>query len=123
MKTRSITRKFLICIAMLIIVLPVFSKNLPPDIREENVTYQADGVTLKGFISYDENIKGKRPAVLVVHEWWGLNDYTKMRTRKLAEMGYIAMAVDMFGNGKIAVNPAEAQEFTLPFYKNPRLAK
>ncbi len=46
-------------------------------------------------------IMGKRPAILVVHEWWGLNDYAKMRARELARLGYIAMAVDMFGNGKM----------------------
>jgi dienelactone hydrolase len=59
----------------------------------------------------------------VVPEWWGLNDYTKMRVRKLAELGYIAMATDLFGDGKIASNPTEAQQFTGPFYKDPTLVK
>jgi dienelactone hydrolase len=94
-----------------------------PQIKEETVTYSANGVTLKGFIAYDENIKGKRPAILVVHEWWGLNDYARMRVRKLAELGYIALAADMFGNGKTASNPAEAQEFATPYYKDPTLSK
>jgi dienelactone hydrolase len=92
-------------------------------IKEENVTYTSEGVQLKGYIAYDQNQKGKRPAVLVVHEWWGLNDYAKMRTRKLAESGYIAMAVDIFGDGKVASNPQEAQDLTKPFYQNPVLAK
>lgn len=92
-------------------------------IKEENLTYTADGVLLKGYIAYDQNQKGKRPAVLVVHEWWGLNDYAKMRARKLAEIGYIAMAVDIFGDGKTAANPQEAQNLTKPFYQNPGLAK
>jgi dienelactone hydrolase len=92
-------------------------------IKEQNVTYTADGVQLKGFIAYDENIKGKRPVVLVVHEWWGLNDYPKMRARKLAELGYLAMAVDIFGDGRTAANPQEAQELTKPFYQNPSLGK
>jgi dienelactone hydrolase len=74
-------------------------------------------------VAFDESIKVKRPVVLIVHEWWGLNDYTKMRARKLAELGYIAMAVDLFGNGKNAINPKEAQDFTMPFYKDPQLAK
>ena len=55
--------------------------------------------------------------------WWGLNNYTKMRARKLAELGYFAMAVDLFGDGKNATNPKEAQELTGPFYQNPQLAK
>jgi dienelactone hydrolase len=78
---------------------------------------------LKGFVAYDKNVTGKRPVVLVVHEWWGLNDYLKMRAKKLAELGYLAMAVDMYGDGKIAVNPTQAQAFATPFYKNPGLAK
>jgi dienelactone hydrolase len=87
------------------------------------VIYQAGGVTYSGFIAWDENIKGKRPVVLIVPEWWGLNDYTKMRARKIAELGYLAMATDMFGNGKTAANPKEAQELTGPFYKDPTLAQ
>ena len=60
---------------------------------------------MKSYVVYDENIQGKRPAVLVVHEWWGLNDYTKRRARMLAEMGYIAMAVDMYGNDRMGNDP------------------
>ena len=85
------------------------SGNPVSNIKEETVTYTVNGVEYKGFIAYDDNIKGKRPAVLVVPEWWGLNDYIKMRARKLAELGYIAMATDVFGDGKIAANPTEAQ--------------
>jgi dienelactone hydrolase len=114
-------------IVVMIIMLGTFSHGrslgMTPAVKEVNVSYTAGGVTSKGFIAYDDNIKGKRPAVLVVHEWWGMNDYAKMRARKLAELGYIAMAVDLFGNGKIAVNPTEAQEFTAPFYKDPKLVK
>src|SRR3982751_2332271 len=55
-----------------------------PKIHEETVTYTANGTTLKGFVAYDENKKGVRPAVLVVHEWWGLNDYVRNRAKKLA---------------------------------------
>jgi dienelactone hydrolase len=92
------------------------------NIKEEAVTYTSGGVTLKGFVAYDANLPGKRPAILVVPEWWGLNEYPKMRARKLAESGYIAMAVDVFGDGKIALNPTEAQELTAAFYKDPSLA-
>ena len=48
----------------------------------------------------------KKPIVLVVHEWWGLTDYPRMRAQQLAQLGYLAMAVDMYGNGNIADNPA-----------------
>lgn len=97
--------------------------SVTPKLKEEVVTYTADGITFKGFVAWDENKSGKRPAILVIPEWWGLNDYAKYRVRELASMGYIAMAADMFGDGKIAVNPQEAQEFTKPFYADPNLAK
>ena len=93
------------------------------NIKEETLTYKVDGVSYKAFVAYDQDIKGKRPVVLVVHEWWGLNDYPKMRARQLAGLGYLAMAVDLFGDGKIARDPEEAREFTAPFYKDPGLFK
>ena len=92
-------------------------------LKEENITYTADSVTMNGFVVYDESKEGARPAVLVVHEWWGLNDYIKMRARELAKLGYIAMAVDMYGNGKRADNPTDAGNLATPFYQNPQLAK
>ena len=94
-----------------------------PKLKEENINYMIESLKMDGYIVYDENIEGKRPAVLVVHEWWGLNDYSKMRARELAKLGYIAMAVDMYGNGKRADNPTDAQNLAMPFYQNPQLTK
>ena len=94
-----------------------------PMLKEETVTYTGDGTTMNGFVVYDEAIEGIRPAVLVVPEWWGLNDYGKMRARELAKLGYIAIAVDMYGNGKTADNPDSAGAFATPFYQNPAMAK
>jgi dienelactone hydrolase len=93
-----------------------------PRLKEESITYTADTLTMNGYVVYDENLAGARPAVLVVHEWWGLTDYPKMRARQLAEMGYIAMAVDMYGNGKTANDPKEAEAWAMPFYMHPDLA-
>src|SRR6476620_3083778 len=90
-------------------------------LKEENVTYTEDTVTANGYIVYDAAKEGKRPAVLVVHEWWGQNDYTRSRAKQLAELGYIAMAVDMYGGGKTAANPKEAEAMAMPFYKNPQM--
>jgi dienelactone hydrolase len=94
-----------------------------PGLKEENVTYTADGITMNGYVAYDASKEGKRPGVLVVHEWWGLNDYPKMRARKLAELGYVAMAVDMYGSGKTVDNPDDAGKMAHPFYQNPQMAK
>ncbi len=92
-------------------------------IKEEAVSYKSDTTTFNGTVFYDENKEGKRPAILVVHEWWGVNDYVRRRARQLAEMGYVAMAVDMFGNGKTADNPGDAGKLAMPFYENPQLAR
>ena len=94
-----------------------------PKYKEETATYKLDTVTMNGYVVYDESTNKKRPAVLVVHEWWGLNDYPKMRAKQLAELGYIAFAVDMYGNGKTVDNPNEAGNMSTPFYTNPQLAK
>ena len=94
-----------------------------PKLKEENISYKIDSLTMDGYIVYDENIEGKRPAVMVVHEWWGLNDYAKSRARQLAGLGYIAMAIDMYGNGRRADNPTDAEKLAIPFYMDPPMAK
>ncbi|MEP7230578.1 MAG: dienelactone hydrolase family protein [Ginsengibacter sp.] len=93
------------------------------NIKEDSVSYTLNGKNYIGFIDYDANKEGKRPAILVVHEWWGLTNYTRNRARQLAELGYIAMAVDMYGDGKTGSDPKAAQELATPFYKDPALAK
>ncbi len=108
---------------MVVISSSFGEKSASPKIKEDKVTYSVGSKTYNGVIVYDENQIGKRPAVLVVHEWWGLTDYPVMRARKLAQLGYIALAVDMYGNGKTAANPTEAKELATPFYKDPQSAK
>ncbi len=92
-------------------------------IKEENVDYKLDSLTMKGFVAYNQATDAKRPVVLVVPEWWGINDYTRSRARQLAALGYLAMAVDIYGNGTIADNPDLAGKMAGPFYQNPQLAK
>ena len=82
------------------------------------VEYKADGVTLKGYIAYDDEVKGKRPGVLVVHEWWGHNEYARNRADMLAGLGYVALAVDMYGEGKQADHPEDAGKFSGEVMKN-----
>jgi dienelactone hydrolase len=90
-------------------------------IKGEEVSYLSGGKTMKSYVAYDEKQTGKRPAIIVVPEWWGNNDYTRMRARMLAELGYIAIAADMYGEGKIAADPKEAGELATPFYKDFQL--
>ena len=78
------------------------------NIHSETVRLDADGTNLKSYLAYAEGEEGKRPGVMVLPEWWGLNDYTRKRADMLAELGYVALAVDMYGDGQTADNPNDA---------------
>lgn len=78
------------------------------DIHTEVVTYSGDGIEMKGYMAWDSSQGGPRPGVLVVHEWWGCNEYAQRRARMLAEAGYTAMAIDLYGDGINAANPDDA---------------
>ena len=95
-----------------------FTVMKPIAIKEESVTYSIAGKNYDSYVAYDSNQVGKRPGVLVVPEWWGLTDYPRVRAKELAALGYIAMAVDMYGDGKIAPDPKTAMELATPYYKN-----
>ena len=92
-------------------------------IEGKTVVYQAGDTVMKGYLAFDKARTGKRPGVLVVHEWWGLTDYCRMRARMLAELGYTALAVDMFGDGQTALNPDDAKRLTGEVMKDPKVAE
>lgn len=92
-------------------------------LKEESVFYSADSANMTGYAVYDTSNKDKRPVILVVHEWWGLNDYAKKRARELAELGYLAFAVDVYGDRKQAPDPQTAGQMATPFYEHPEKAK
>jgi dienelactone hydrolase len=78
------------------------------EVRTKIIEYKDGEATLKGMLAWDDATSGKRPGVLVVHEWWGLNDYAKYRAKRLAEEGYIAFALDMYGDDKVTKHAEEA---------------
>lgn len=128
MKTRltflSVTISFiLLCISCNYIEKKGGTEMKEAILKEENVTYNADTVSMNGYVVYDENKERPRPAIIVVHEWWGLNDYSKTRARELAKLGYIAMAIDMYGKGQQGNNPDLAGKLAAPFYADPKMAK
>jgi dienelactone hydrolase len=88
----------------------------------KDVSYKAGDTVMKGFLAFDDAAKGKRAGVLVVPEWWGANDYARKRARMLASEGYVALVVDMYGNGLIADNPTDAGALAGNINKNPALA-
>ena len=77
-------------------------------VKTETITYGVGDKTFKGVLAYDDALKSKRPGILVVHEFWGLNDYARKRAEQLAGLGYVAFAVDMYGDGKTTEHPKEA---------------
>lgn len=78
------------------------------EIRHETVEYKDGDTVLEGYLAYDDSIAGKRPGVLVVHQWTGLGDYEKKRADMLAQLGYVAFAADIYGKGVRAKNTSEA---------------
>jgi len=92
-------------------------------IKEGPVEYRDGDTVLKGYLVYDDAAKQRRPGVLVVHEWWGQNQHARNSARKLAEAGYVALAVDMYGDGKQADHPDTAGKFSGEVRKNLPLMK
>ena len=92
-------------------------------VKGEAVTYNADDMTFNGYMAYDDSITVKRPGILVVHEWWGHNEYARQRARMLADLGYVALAVDMYGSGKKAEHPEDAGTFAAEIRQNLPVAK
>lgn len=92
-------------------------------IHGETVEYTVENIVFKGYLAYNDQIEGKRPGMLVVHEWWGHNEYVRNRARMLAELGYTALAVDMYGDGKLADHPDDAGRFARAVMGNMEVAK
>lgn len=91
-------------------------------IRTEKVQQKLGGTAYQAQVFYPSNINEKKPAIIVVHEWWGHNDYARSRARQLAELGYVAMSIDMYGDNKTASHPKNAGEFAKATLSNPQQA-
>jgi carboxymethylenebutenolidase len=80
----------------------------PALLRTETVHFKSGDETIGGFLALPES-PGRHPGILVIHEWWGLNDWVKEEAEKLAGQGYVALAVDLY-RGKVAADPSVAHE-------------
>jgi len=112
-------KRILIAIGLML----AFAISAQATVQGRDLTYRAGDTELKGYLAFDDSVEGKRPGILVVHEWWGLNDYARKRARMLAELGYTALALDMYGGGKTAGHPEEAGSFAGELRRNLPLAK
>ena len=96
--------------------LIAFAPAARAEVRTQEADYSQD---LQGVFAWDDAAQGKRPGVLVVHEWWGLNQHARNQAKRLAEAGYVAFALDMYGKGKVTTHPADAQAFAQAVSKHP----
>ncbi len=93
-------------------------EELPVKVKGLEVEYATDSIQMKGYLAFDENLEKNRPGVIIVHEWWGHNDYVRERADMLAELGYTALALDMYGDGKLAEHPDDAGKFAMSVISN-----
>ncbi len=97
--------KTLLCVGIVLTLFPAMSWGA---LKTETITYKVGDKTFKGHLAFDDASKDKRPGILVVHEFWGLDGYARKRAEQLAGMGYVAFAVDMYGDGKVTEHPKDA---------------
>jgi len=110
-------RLFVIVVCLFVVGM-VATSHAGAEVQSRKITYKDGDTTLIGHLYYDDEVSGERPGVLVVHEWWGLNNYARTRARMLAEMGYVAFALDMYGQGKSTTERHTAQEWATAHYKD-----
>ena len=105
--TLSATVRWIAALATILLAAPVQAK-----VVTRTIEYPYNGMTMKGFLAYDDGNKAQRPGVLVVHEWWGLNDYIRDRVKQVADLGYVAFAPDMYGGGNTTRDAKEASAWS-----------
>lgn len=108
---------------LLLAGIAMISSSSPGQVKTETVEYKQGDVVLQGYLSYDASITGKRPAVLVVHDWFGVSENTKMRAEQLAALGYVALTADIYGKGVRPANGQEAGAQAGKYYKDRGLLR
>lgn len=91
--------------------------------QTKTIQYHDGDVLLEGYLAIDENKSDRRPAVIVVHDWTGLNDLAKQRAERLAQLGYVGFALDMYGQGKLGKDNTEKGELIAPFMQERKLLR
>lgn len=106
-----------------VLVLMVLAGQVWGALHTETVQYRHGDLMLQGYLAYDDSSQAQRPGVLVVHEWWGLNEHAKKKAEGLAREGYVALAVDMYGEGKTTDHPNTAGEWAGAVRQNRQLSR
>jgi dienelactone hydrolase len=113
-------KKFTLSLLALLLAAPAMTAQAA--VKTQVIDYKDGDVALQGYLAYDDS-KTSAPGVLVVHEWWGNNDYSHKRAEQLAELGYVAFALDMYGKGVVANDPKEAGKLAGPFHQDRALTR
>src|SRR5438477_7402601 len=103
----ALMKSILLCCIPLLLVVSAFAANSNSDSKD--VSYKSGSETVHGIL-YTPQGKGPFPGIIVIHEWWGLNDWVKEQASKLSDQSYVALAIDLY-RGKVATTPNEAHEF------------
>ncbi len=107
----------------LVLVAVLMSVEASAAVKTETIDYKQGDTVLSGVLAYDDAIQGKRPGIVVVHEWWGRNAYVQRRAEKLAQLGYVAFAIDMYGKGQATTDPKVAGEWAGAVKKDRTLGR
>src|SRR5438046_5754389 len=113
--------RFGLAVAAALIPLAPASPHLGTNVKTREVEYRQGETVLQGFVAWDDAARGRRPGVLVVHEWWGLNEHARNQARRLAEAGFVGFALDMYGDGRVTTHPQDAQTFAAEATKDPEV--
>jgi dienelactone hydrolase len=104
--------------ALLLLALTISAQ---AGVRTKTIEYKQGDTVFEGYLAYDDSVTDKRPAVLIIPEWWGLNNFAKTRAEQLARLGYVAFAADMYGNGVQVKDAKEAAKFANSLKENRKL--
>lgn len=96
-----------------------FAATASGEVKTKAIDYKDDGTALQGLMAWDDAASGKRPGILVVHEWWGHNEHARHQAMRFAEAGYVGFALDLFGKGNVTTHPKEATAFMQAAMSNP----
>lgn len=108
---------------MVFLMASTFASAVHAAIKVERIEYRHGDLVLQGILAYDDAAKGKRPGIAVCPEWWGVNDYMDSRVRQLAELGYVAFAIDMYGKGNATTDPKQAGQWSQSVMSNPQVLR
>ena len=111
--------KSVCCFGVALFCLVAAAAPVRAEVVAQEVEYRHDGDILRGYLAYDDTVEGTRPGIVVVHDWMGPGEYSDLRVRMLAELGYVAFAVDMYGLGNYPADPGEAGKIA-GMFKNHR---